>query len=71
MNYAIEAKQDFLSELECLINKYSKENGSDTPDFQLAGYLNDCLETWNKYTKYRDNWYGFKSLSKTIGEIQI
>ncbi|HSW65257.1 MAG TPA: hypothetical protein VLH56_18395 [Dissulfurispiraceae bacterium] len=29
----------FRAELETLINRYSKENGSNTPDFILADYM--------------------------------
>ena len=47
----------FEKELENLINKYNKENGSDTPDFILAEYLLGCLETWNNSIKKREKWY--------------
>lgn len=50
----------FEKELTELINKYSLENGSETPDYILAKYLNDCLTTFNKATKKRDKWYKFK-----------
>ena len=50
----------FEKELTELINKHSLENGSNTPDFILAKYLNDCLTTFNKATKERDKWYKFK-----------
>ena len=49
---------DFKKELEGLINKYSIENESDTPDFILAEYLMGCLKTFNDITKSRDRWYG-------------
>lgn len=48
----------FQDELAELINKHSKENGSNTPDFILAKYLEDCLELWNVYTIWREDWYG-------------
>ena len=48
----------FVKELEELVNRHSQENGSDTPDFILAGYLQDCLEAWNRATKWREKWYG-------------
>lgn len=53
-----EKPQTFESELESLINRYSKENDSNTPDFILAEYLTDCLATWTKTTKAREKWYG-------------
>ncbi len=48
----------FEKELEQLINKYSIENESNTPDFILASYLRDCLNAFNKITKERDKWWG-------------
>ncbi len=48
----------FENELKHLINRYSKENGSDTPDFILAEYLNGCIEIFDKTVKRRDEWYG-------------
>lgn len=39
-----------------LINCYSLENGSDTPDFILAQYLNDCLQAYNKAVTLRSDW---------------
>ena len=47
----------FRKELEILINKHSKENNSDTPDFILAEYLNDCLIAFDKATNARSKWY--------------
>ena len=47
----------FEDELRALINRESKENGSDTPDFILAEYLIDCLRTWDQATRARDQWY--------------
>lgn len=48
----------FLNELQKLINKYSLENGSNTPDFILAFYLRECLDSFNRAVKHRENWYG-------------
>jgi hypothetical protein len=47
----------FRDELSALINKYSKENGSNTPDFILAGFLTDCLSAFDKATRVRTAWY--------------
>lgn len=52
------APKSFVTELQKIINCYSKENESDTPDFILAGYLNGCLELYNKTIKSRDDWFG-------------
>jgi hypothetical protein len=48
----------FERELGDLINRYSKENGSNTPDFLLADYLVRCLENWNLTVQRREKWYG-------------
>lgn len=48
----------FEKELEALLNRFSQENGSDTPDFILAKYLNDCLTAWNHAVVAREKWYG-------------
>lgn len=50
------AQSPFERELARLINKYSQEDGSDTPDFILAEYLSDCLKNWNKATAAREKW---------------
>jgi len=47
----------FESELSSLINKYSLENGSDTPDFILASFLANCLDAWNHAASNRQKWY--------------
>ncbi len=49
----------FQKELTELINKHSLENGCDTPDFVLAGYLVECLKTFNKTVQARV-WFGGK-----------
>lgn len=49
---------DFLSDLERLINKHSMENGSNTPDFILAKYLEACLAAFNASVNRREQWYG-------------
>lgn len=44
--------------IRTVINRYSAENGSDTPDFILAQYMLACLEAFNAATKERERWYG-------------
>ena len=48
----------FRQELEQLLNRYSKENGSDSPDFILAQYLIDCLDVYDRAVRAREVWYG-------------
>jgi hypothetical protein len=47
----------FKSELRNLINKYSKENDSDTPDFILADHMMRCLRNFNITMESREKWY--------------
>lgn len=51
-------EQEFRNDLEDLINCYSMENGSNTPDFLLAEYLVQQLNTWDQYVTRREQWYG-------------
>lgn len=51
-------RPSFKQALTTLINQYSKENDSDTPDFILAKYLTDTLKAFNKATNRREEWYG-------------
>jgi len=48
----------FYQELTSLINRHSKENGSNTPDFVLARYLQDCLAAFDNASLARSNWFG-------------
>lgn len=50
-------KTEFEIELQGLINKHSRENGSNTPDFILAEYLNDCLKAFDYAVRGRERWY--------------
>ena len=48
----------FEEELRSAINRVSKENGSDTPDWILARYLNACLDAFDGAVASRERWYG-------------
>lgn len=48
----------FEKALERLINCYSLESGSNTPDFILVEYLKSSLINFHQATRLRDNWYG-------------
>jgi len=54
-----DAKRAELSDqIESAINRCSAENGSNTPDFILAGFLMDCLAAFDAATHKREKWYG-------------
>ena len=44
----------FRSDLTSLINKHSKENGSDTPDYLLANFLIACMDAFDLTVRRRD-----------------
>jgi hypothetical protein len=46
------------NELRSLLNRYSAENDSHTPDFILSQYLGTCLQAFNVAVQQRENWYG-------------
>jgi hypothetical protein len=47
----------FEEELTKLINRFSQENTSNTPDFILAQYLSQCLNAFNSAMIRRTDWY--------------
>ena len=57
-------KITFEKELESLINRYSKENESNTPDFILAEYIKGCLKVYAETINKRDNWFDFKPFGR-------
>ena len=50
-------KNDFESHLSNMLNHFSLENGSDTPDFILAHYMVCCLSAFNDAVRKRNKWY--------------
>jgi hypothetical protein len=60
----------FEQALEDIINRYSQENGSNTPDFILAHYLLSCLAIWNSCVTQREEWYGRSGRSPATIEQQ-
>jgi hypothetical protein len=59
----------FEKELKKLINVYSRENVSDTPDYILAEYMNSCLIAFNVAVKRREVHYGRKT--ESVREISL
>ena len=53
----VRERPTFFEELQSLINRYSIENGSNTPDFILAKYLLTSLINWQDTYKAREEWY--------------
>ena len=51
-------KETFREDLRCLINRYSLENASNTPDFILGEYMQNCLNAFEIAVQQRETWYG-------------
>jgi hypothetical protein len=49
---------EFNVELRALLNRFSKENGSDTPDYILAYFLEGVLKVYDETLQMREKWYG-------------
>lgn len=47
-----------VAELTSLLNRYSAENGSNTPDFILADFLRISLAAFDGAVVKREHWYG-------------
>ena len=54
----------FEQKLREIINVHSLESESDTPDFILAEYMIDCLDSFTDATNKREKWYGRKTEKK-------
>lgn len=55
-NEVDERSGEFARELAGLLNRYSAENGSDTPDHVLADYLIRCLAAYDGAVRRRERW---------------
>ena len=49
-------------EITSALNRASRENASNTPDFILAQYLLRCLNAFEMATIDRDKWYGISPI---------
>jgi hypothetical protein len=50
--------QELTNRIAHAINCESRENASNTPDFILASYLVQCLESYEAAVNAREKWYG-------------
>lgn len=56
-------EKTFEDQLRALLNTWSMENSSNTPDFVLCQFMAGSLEAFDGAVRQRDNWYGFKPFS--------
>ena len=54
----LERDSDLRAELAVVLNRFSRENYSNTPDFILAQFLMGCLTSFDEAVGSRDRWYG-------------
>jgi hypothetical protein len=45
-------------EIAAVLNRHSRENESDTPDFILADYLTNALLAFERAVVRREEWHG-------------
>lgn len=48
---------DLARDLAAMLNRASRENASNTPDFILAQYMLDALAAGEALIRRRDRWY--------------
>lgn len=58
----------FEDDLKSLINRYSIENESGTPDFILAEFLRGQLDVFSSIMLKRDEWHGNSSKDMIISK---
>lgn len=63
-----EKEPSFHEELRQLLNRHSKENPSNTPDYILADYLIACLDIFGATLEQRDRWWGQPQLNYSESE---
>lgn len=65
----IKREIDFRTELAALLNKYSRESTSSTPDYILSNHLGRCLDAFDQTMIEREKWYGRPT--GTTGAIDV
>lgn len=60
---------DLRKELTALLNRFSRENFSNTPDFLLANFLMECLQAFERASMQREKWYGKALTPAGIAEV--
>ncbi len=63
--------ETFEEQLTHLLNRYSKENDSNTPDFILAEYMKSCLKIFNTAVQQRETWYGRDQRPPKTKDLQV
>jgi hypothetical protein len=62
---------EFEKELQSLINRFSRENASNTPDWILAQYLEAILLSFEIAIQQRESWYGRDPRPSALTEVLV
>uniref|UniRef100_A0A6M3KCB3 Uncharacterized protein n=2 Tax=viral metagenome TaxID=1070528 RepID=A0A6M3KCB3_9ZZZZ len=57
-NMPVQEKVELEKGLSVLINRVSRENDSNTPDFLLAEFMMSCLDAFELTSNKREVWFG-------------
>lgn len=57
-NATVAAPDTLQSEIADVLNRHSRENESNTPDFILAGVMIAALTAFEEASRHRETWYG-------------
>lgn len=50
--------ENLKKDIAAILNKYSQENRSNTPDYMLADYMLGCLNVYENTISAREKWFG-------------
>lgn len=62
-------KIDVETEIRTILNRASRENETNTPDFILAEYMMEALGAFERAVKAREKWYGRVPASYGSGPV--
>ena len=55
---AVDTRMEFANKVEEVINQFSIENKSNTPDYILAEFMVSCLAAFEATSLRREAWFG-------------
>jgi len=68
MSEKIRVEPSFKRRLSNLINEFSLENKSSTPDFILSNYLIRCLDNFDETSDEKSSWFSDEKQPTTEAE---
>lgn len=63
-------REDFRSALCSLLNRFSMENRSNTPDFILRDFICDSLRAFDTAVQQRETWYGRDARPTSVADAR-